>query len=226
MEFVLEIFKVSYVKKKFDGPCVTLARRPCVDAARDCMRLHATACCSEAVALIASFSFVIRPSFLPFHSHPACSYTLAQRALDNFIESPRLTDESKLAALSTITLPFVHATFNRFIADAFVTAFTCGSASQDMSAAVCRCTPGQSLECSHALQQLQQLRLPASFPTPPPPLHHRIFIDQLHGAAHAPSSPPPTSLPPSPPSPAHAFVPEDSRTIRSASHVSRDLCVT
>ena len=37
MEFVLEIFKVSYVKKKFDGPCVTLARRPCVDAARDCM---------------------------------------------------------------------------------------------------------------------------------------------------------------------------------------------
>lgn len=104
LDFALEIFKVSYTKKKFDGPCACLAR-----------------ICPH---------FVFNPSFF--------RHSLALRALDHIVESPRLTDEAKLAALPTITLEFVHKTFQRFVRDAFVTTFACGSVTAELSASFCR----------------------------------------------------------------------------------------
>ncbi len=74
-------------------------------------------------------------AFVTAHS---TRHSLALRALDHIIESPRLTDEAKLAALPCITLEFVHSTFRRFVRDAFVTTFACGSVTSDMSAAFCR----------------------------------------------------------------------------------------
>ena len=65
-------------------------------------------------------------------------HTLALRSLDNVVESPRLTDESKLAVLPSITLQFVREIYERFVREAFVTSFSCGSVTSDMSAAVCR----------------------------------------------------------------------------------------
>lgn len=139
----------------------------------------------------------------------SCRHSLALRALDHVIESPRLTDEAKLAALPTITLQFVHDTTLRFVREAFVTSFACGSVTSEMAASFCR-----------------QL---TSFKTPSPEsvFHHcfctsdacprSVFIEQLHLAAHAPSALP-TSTPPSPlslpSSGAGAFVPEDCLAIR------------
>ncbi len=65
-------------------------------------------------------------------------HSQALRALDYIVESPRLTDDAKLAALPSITLPFVHDTFARFVRDVFVTSFSCGSTTSDISAVICR----------------------------------------------------------------------------------------
>ena len=65
-------------------------------------------------------------------------HSQALRALDYVVESPRLPDEAKLAALPSITLPFVHHTFARFLRDVFVTSFSCGSTTGDISAVICR----------------------------------------------------------------------------------------
>jgi hypothetical protein len=49
-----------------------------------------------------------------------------------------LTEEAKLAVLPSMSLQFVQDTFERFVRDAFVTSFSCGSVTSDMSASVCR----------------------------------------------------------------------------------------
>jgi hypothetical protein len=108
-----------------------------------------------------------------------------------------LTDEAKLAALPTITLQFVHDTFHRFVRDAYVTSFACGSVTSEMAASFCR----QRIEfnaptlcfdphfgvsdpflaaCSSSSSTLQPMRQALHPPVSLPPLFRSLLLELGH----------------------------------------------
>ena len=145
LDFALEIFKVAYTKRQFDGPYV--------------------------FTFFALLHRRSRPTPPPqLRCNISCRHSLALRALDHVIESPRLTDEAKLAALPTITLQFVHDTTLRFVREAFVTSFACGSVTSEMAASFCR--------------QLTSFKTPSSESV----FHHCFCTSYAHAIAACSSS--------------------------------------